>query len=671
MDDVRFDPVWRRIRRDSYTKKLEGRFLDRFTRLEHLVNWGSLSWLNPHATATKQAHHLGTEHNASRFLAAGERRTQHRPSLRAAAHVMHWGHLPLSYQGAEAILRAAHVEEKTRQTLEEVVNQVVSFGQLQCAEDDHPGHCVEMLLAGERPFELYRWFSAWIVSEEWSRLWPAICEAEQALGADTPDETKVKGSLVNSLVCRDYRGNEVLTACNRADYVPRDLLQCGTAWLTLDPDVLWERDPIGPEAADEWALIDSARSYLEQRFYATPTSLLMHTLIARLIGNDFARTPITLDDLRELLRQEEGDAYFEHHLRPKYRKTLRDLKENAHRDFEREWIEVGVFQQVSLPAGSRFAAEDFLTERTGKRRVIYPFVDNYSVFVEFQEVNPFAELMAGHNRRYGNVYCHQRRLETPEKLGPMLSVLAKTSDWIQRAHAGEVESAILAWILGAKVEQRSNLLFTACQAVAVEDIDVVRAGLKALRGRSSLVELNEHSDVALKADLLSDAAFEQPIQNVGEFLLRMPWRAIKISDSRDILRHLADKALEKAKAKKGGDRGPALELAVAIDQLLSDDDCSHRFCIFNATEISNERRPIREWDVIRLDLLRDGRWTLTAVECSVNRTKKKDDKDVLALQALQDAVRTRYSDLVSYTTSFATVEDDGLAYEDAGRSYTP
>jgi len=225
----------------------------------------------------------------------------------------------------------------------------------------------------------------------------------------------------------------------------------------------------------------------------------------------------------------------------------------------------------------------------------------------------------------------------------MLNVLAKTSNWIHRNQAGEVESAILSWIMGAKVEQRSNLLFTTCQTVALEDIDVIRAGLKALRARPSLVELNGHNDAALRADLLSDAAFEQPIQNVGEFLLRMPWKAVKISDGRDLLRQIAAKALERAGEKKGVDRGPALELAVAVDQLLADDDCSHRFCVFNATEISDDRHPVREWDVIRLDLLRDGRWTLTAIECSVNRSKKKDDKDVLALQALQDAVRNRYS----------------------------
>jgi hypothetical protein len=671
LDDVRFDPVWRRIRRDSYTKKLEGRFPERFIRLEQLVNWGALSWLNRHATATKQAHHLGTEHNAARFLASGERRLQHRPSLRAAAHVMHWGHPPLSYQSAEAILRAAHVESKTRETLEAVVNQVVSFGLLECAEEDHPGRCVGMMLDGERPFELYRWFSAWIVSEEWSRLWSAICEAELALGAEAPDETKAKSNLLKSLVCHDYRGHAVLTACNRADYVPRDLLQCGTAWLTLDPDVLWEQDPIGPEAADEWALIDSARAYLEQRFYATPSSMLMHTLTARLIANDFARTPVSLDALRALLIEGEGDAYFERHLRPKYRKTLCSLKKDGHRDFETDWAEVGTFRQVSLPQGSRFGAEDFLTGRTGKRRVIYPFVDAYSVFVEFPKDNAFTAHMAGQDRRYGDVYCHQRRSKKPQKLRPMLDVLAKTSSWIQRNHAGDVESAILSWIVGSSVEQRSTALFASCQAIAVEDMDLIRSGLRRLRGRPSLTEFNEHNDAVLRAELLADTAFAQPVQNVGEFLLRMPWKAIKISDGQAMLRQIGTKALAKAREGKGGDRGPSLELAVAVDQLLKEDECVHRFAIFNATELSQDRRAMREWDVIRLDLLREGGWTLTAIECSVNRSKKKDDKDVLALQALQDAIRNRYSDLVSYTTLFATVGDGGLEYEDAGRSYTP
>ena len=33
----------------------------------------------------------------------------YRPSLRLAAHVLHWGHVPLSYAESEGLLRAASV----------------------------------------------------------------------------------------------------------------------------------------------------------------------------------------------------------------------------------------------------------------------------------------------------------------------------------------------------------------------------------------------------------------------------------------------------------------------------------------------------------------------------------------------------------------------------------
>jgi hypothetical protein len=61
---MRFDPIWRRIKPDSFTSKLEGRFANRLARLDELNNWGVLAWLYPHASATKLAHHYGLEHNA-------------------------------------------------------------------------------------------------------------------------------------------------------------------------------------------------------------------------------------------------------------------------------------------------------------------------------------------------------------------------------------------------------------------------------------------------------------------------------------------------------------------------------------------------------------------------------------------------------------------------------
>jgi HD superfamily phosphohydrolase len=103
---IHYDSIWRRIKSDDYATKLEGQFRDARDRLAALNNWGSLSWLYPHATATKLAHHRGVEHNAQHFLDADVDREKHRPSFRIASHALHWGHLPLSYAGAEGVLRA-------------------------------------------------------------------------------------------------------------------------------------------------------------------------------------------------------------------------------------------------------------------------------------------------------------------------------------------------------------------------------------------------------------------------------------------------------------------------------------------------------------------------------------------------------------------------------------
>lgn len=671
MDDFRYDPVWRRIPHDEYAKKLEGRFHERFARLEHLVNWGALSWLYPHATATKQAHHLGVEHNAVHFLEADAKRTKHRPSFRTAAHILHWGHPPLSYQGAEALLRAAHIEPKVKRMLEHVVAEVVSFGSLRCLEDDHEARCAKTILSGEHPFELYRWLAAWIAAENWSRLWSAICEAEAALGAKPPEEAETKKDLARILVCRESRGYEVLAACNRADFVPRDLLQCGTAWLTVDPDVLWEADPIGPDAADEWALIESARSYLEQRFYTTPTSLLVHTLVSRIIANNLVRKPFGVDDLRELLKTPEGDVYFDKSLRPYHREPFLWLKDNARHDLGSTWFEVGTFRDVSLPDHSRFGAEDFLTGRTGRGRLSYPLHDHYSVFVEFRSLPPFTARMAGSGRRYADVYCHFRVRDDEQKAVPLLNVLAKASDWINRDHSHEVGDALLSWLLGRVVRQKTSAITAVCSELVAADRDFFGGAVQKLRNRPSFVELNEHQNAAFQAELFADPSFQAFFKGAGSFLLRLPWGATRLVAGKSIFERLRSTALTRAGDGSDDKRGAALELAVAADQILAEGDCSHRFLILNPTEMSEERQPVREWDVVRIDLLRNRTWTVTAIECAVNRTTKKDEKARESLHILQEALRKSYSDLASYQTFLASIGTDTPSYEDAGRSYTP
>ena len=670
MDEFRYDFVWRRIRQDEYARKLEGKFRPRFVRLSHLINWGALSWLYTHATASKQEHHLGVEHNAMRFL-ANPSRTRHRPSLRAAAHILHWGHPPLSYQTAEALLRAAHVNPEVNAVLKFIVDEVVAFGSLHCGQPEHEGRCAAAILAGERPFELYRWLSAWILKEEWGRLWEAIVEAEVAAGGKEPNEATVRDAVVRTLVCHDDRGFKILSLCNRADYIPRDLLQSGTAWLSLDLDALWESDPLSPAAADEWGLLDSAREYLERRFYATPSALLLHTLTARVIANSFVSANFDVDALRHLLIDHRGDSYYDKTLTSHYREPYLHLKFTASTQLESDWWHVGTFTKVSVPEGSRFDAEDFLVERTGRNRLSFPFSEGHSVFVEIEETESSRPEFAGEGRQYAAVYCHHRSSADPSRARPLLNVLANCENWIQRNKADEIGNAIMSWILNEPVSQTTKSVEALANDIIGENEQRFIKATAELRERSSFVELHQHTDAAFRAELIVDTEFGIPFAGAN-FFLRLPWRGKRLAAGKSLLGFIRSEAIRRGSEGNGGDRGVALELAVAADQLLAGEEVSHRFLVLNATQWRPDRQSAREWDVIRLDLLLDGRWSLTASECAVNRTTKKDEDAEKRLEILQKALKGPYSDFAGYKTYLATLDKNGdLHYEDAGRSFTP
>jgi hypothetical protein len=669
MDDFRYDVVWRRIRRDEYAKKLEGRFQFRYDRLAKLVNWGALSWLYTHATASKQAHHLGVEHNAMRFLAANpSTRSRHRPSLRTAAHVLHWGHPPLSYQSAEALLRAAHVQPEIKSVLESVIQEVVDFGSLKCQHEQHEGRCASAILNGERPFELYRWLSAWAVKDDWKRLWEAIVDAENAAGGKEPDADKVKTALIHSLVCHDDPGFQILSHCNEADYVPRDLLQCGTAWLSLDLDVLWESDPIGPDAADEWALLDSARGYLEGRFYSTPMALLLHSLTARILANSLVSRNFDVEALRSLLRADQGDDFYEKDLTPHYKDPYLHLKSTANSRLETDWWHIGTFENVSVPEGTRFDAEDFLIDRSGRNRLSFPFSEGHSVFVDLQDNASGVPDFSGPARQYGAVYCDFRGVGKPPKARPMLNVLAKCEDWIQRSSMRQVGNALMSWFLNERITQVTKSVDAVAEEIFNDNEQRFVDAISELRKRKSFVELHEHGDVAFRSELLVDTGFRLQMLGAG-FFLTLPWRGMRLAPGKELLRFIRTDAIRRASEGTGGQRGAALELAVVADQLLSPDEAEHRFLILNATQWSATRRPTREWDVIRVDLRPDGAWAVIATECAVNRSNSKDKEAETKLEILQKALKGSFSDFASYATYLATVTNGSLDYEDAGRSY--
>jgi hypothetical protein len=659
---MRFDPVWRRIKPDTFTTKLEGQFRERLDRLDGLNNWGSLAWLYDHATASKQAHHFGLEWNAMRFLDGDATRAKYRPSFRTAAHVAHWGHLPVSYAGEEALLRAGHVEANVQSVVEGIIDEVIAFGALRCDKDGHD--CATAIRSADRPFLLYRWLSAWLVKRDWNRVWKAIKSACETV----PDEAETKAALIQTLVCGDSRGFKILGRCNQADYVPRDLLQAGTAWLTFDIEALWEGNPLGSDAAREWSLVDSAQSYLDDRFFHSPEALLVHSLVARAIAGGLLAEGVTKGAIVDLTAAR--DEHFITKLKPYHRDRLAQVRSRVPRISER-WAHVGSWSDVSLDEGSRLAMEDQLSGATGRSRVSYPFTTGVSVIVEPGSTSFPAGLdYAGQGRRFATVHVHHESPAGVEVAArPMLNVVAKIGGRLIPGH--DLGNNIVGWLLGTGVEQRATPVERMCGEIAASKADEFRSAIAELLALKSAEDVLKHRVINGLLSALADPGFPMEGRSgLAALLLRLPWVCLRYSPGRAILELFKDEALNRAAAGDGATRGYALEVAVAADQLLEESGPRHRFLFMGATRIGKDGQPAQEWDTLRLDLDGSQSWSLTAIESAVSRSTSKDDESRARLEFLRGHVAGRFSDLATYRTLFATIKSGRLRYEDAGRSWT-
>lgn len=664
---MRFDVIWRRIKPDAFTNKLEGRFGDRLRRLETLNNWGSLGWLYTHATATKQAHHWGVERNAMAFLAGDEaQRSKYRASFRTAAHVVHWGHLPLSYTGEEALLRAAHVDSDIARVVAKLIDEVIAWGHLAC---DAKGHaCAEDVRSGDRSFDLYRWVSAWLVKRHWKGMWRAIRDASDETGLG---EAEVRRAIVRTLVCREDRGNDLLRMCNEADYVPRDLLQAGTAWLTFDIDALWEPNPLGSNAAREWSLINAAREYLDERFFHSPESLLVHTLAARAIAAGMLHDGVTAKDLEALTLA--GDDHFLAKLPAYHRKRLVDVRTLATSGrASATWTRVGTFTSVSLPAGSRLDMEDRLTGKSGSARVGYPFSSGVSVIVVSDDSLP--STFAGPGRAFGTVHIH---LRDPGPRGDRprgrvaLDVVSRLVDHVGPLQ-GQLGDAVMSWLLADEAVQRPAGVVGALRTIASDDSATFRRHAERVIALNALGPmLNSGFNATIFQQLLGSEPDSPMWDGFAAAFVRLPWAAYKSAGGKALLTHLRDNAVRRARSGGKTDRGYLLELAVVADQWLASGNPAQRFVFVNTTRLGKDGRPEQEWDVVRIDLIGRDSWEITAAECAVTRGGAKDEQDRARLDYLGQRLEGRFSDLTRYRTLFASIAGGALRYDDARRGFGP
>lgn len=663
---IRYDSIWRRIKSDEYASKLEGQFRDSYDRLAELNNWGSLAWLYPHATATKLAHHLGVEHNALHFLDAEEERERHRASFRVASHALHWGHLPLSYAGAEAVIRAIHVDHKARKVVEGIFDEVIEFGHLSCRDpEDHEEDCAEAVLNGSEPFELYKWLSAWLLCKRWKKVWGAV---KPLIPVDDQDEEKVKCAAVRALVCTEDIGYELLDLCRLADYVPRDLQQAGTAWLTVDIEALWETSPIRPDRAQEWNLLIAAREYLEDRFFHSPDAQLVHSLASRAIAQGLLNKGITRENLLALLTAGTGDAYYSAFLTEYHRRRLEEevIRPTKLKTLQRSWTHIGTFRGVKVPVMSRLATEDLFSKRTGTGRLSYPMTANFSVLVQ-PEPNGFPEPGPVETQRV-TVSLHHREDEDWGAARPVLDIALDIRRRQGVVPAQQVGSRLAAWLSRERVELRYQpVRIAAGRALGAEE-ETVR---KRLESVAELAAYAPDRDLGRRRGAINRLLGRPKLPQIGTAgrVLELPPAVVRSKVGTSLLEGLRAQAISQAEDDAAEDRGASLEAAVAADQLLSTDECSDRLLIVGATALASEGQPIVEWDVWRIDLIKGGDWRLVAVECSIATGAKKEEEDRAKLDRLWKTLHKRFSDLCEYRTLFASAENGKLRYHDAWRSF--
>jgi hypothetical protein len=574
---------------------------------------------------------------------------------------MHWGHVPLSYAGAEGLLRAAHADPSAMKVIDGVLQEVVDFGQLTCTSDDHFESCLDPVLEGEQPFELYKWLSAWLVSKNWRQIWKAM----RSLCSEDVTEEEVKRATIRTLVCKEDFGYQLLDLCRLADYVPRDLQQAGTAWLSVDIEVLWEKSPLRPDRAQEWNLLEAARDYLEDRFFMSPEAQLVHSLASRAIAQGLLNKGVTREHLLSLLDSSKGDDEYQSFFSEYHRRRLRKVQRWAKSgQLGRTWSHIGTFSGVRVPIGTRLETEGLLSKRTGSARLSYPLAGNYSVIVR-PASSGVAEPGPG-DLQTVFVTLHHRHEGDLSAARPALDIAFDARRRQARFQQDDVASGIAGWLAKERVAVRNRQTLRAAGRALLLEEEKVREALEALSKRAEFrsgADPGGH-DRALKRLLNRSPMAIMPL---GRRTLELPAKACRSKPGKELLERLRTCAADKAVSGPKLWRGPSLEAAVAADQLLADEQCTDRLVVVGATALADEGLPIAEWDVLRIDLLSDGDWRLVAVECSVSRSQKKELGDREKLERLTIALHKRFTDLLEFKTRLGFVENGGVVYDDANR----
>lgn len=396
----RNDPLYRVMDLPPLVDKIDGMLKPIVARLDHISSLGLVSFLHGMARYPKSEHRYGTIHQVNQMIASRWFPDAHADAMLLAACFLHVGHCPFTYATERAFLRACRQDTDARRFLDQAMAEVAKVADL---EEEFVHVRQQELLALEHAEELYRWLSAYQLTQSEAKVKNALAQ----IGRAKDERDGVCRKAVLNLADRTHRGWQYLDGANRADYVQRDGLYFGTVRLDISPKHLYERDFQEPSrATDEWSLVERNRTYLEERIYEPVQfrgniAVFEHLLADYMICKGFTPEKLLVwddDDLIEVLEtgRTAGKTVTSS---PRITNFGRSL---VAREPDCETELVFKLPRVCYPCETPAELEQQLVDRTGRGVLAYPCQNGF--VVECKPCSRRAPAPAGH--RYFDVRFH-------------------------------------------------------------------------------------------------------------------------------------------------------------------------------------------------------------------------------------------------------------------------
>lgn len=275
------DPVYKSVIKDELLQKMEGKLYREYERLKRINNLGLMSLIFPLARHSKFEHTKGLYHCCNVAITCGHFKG-HELCMKITSLLYHIGHCPFVYNTERGILLSAYYEEAVLKELQSLVHGILESKLLECPK------C--KLLLKKNIYDvlnednLVHFFSAHRFLNEYDSIVTGILKRDFKI--DDKQIESIRKEILTNLICTHSKGYKYLEELNMLDYVLRDTYYLGGGQLNISINFLFEGDFLDTATRkEEWKLIRSNHSYLEEKIYDKPeahkNTLLFEKLLAQ------------------------------------------------------------------------------------------------------------------------------------------------------------------------------------------------------------------------------------------------------------------------------------------------------------------------------------------------------------------------------------------------------